>query len=412
MPFSVAPEEALSEIPKNITRDPSKTYLAQPEAVEALIRLCSTASRDGVGIVVISSHRTHDFQKNYFEDAERRHGRGRGKLWVAPAGFSEHHTGYVFDLADKNHPATDDEPAFESTPASAWLKINAGNFGFELSFPPKNWQGVSYEPWHWRFTGSPEARTVFHPPMIEKTSAVIKSMMKAFGLLCALAVLLARPAFAELVTFKTSDGITLEGDFIKPAPGKVTLILLHGYLSNRPEWEAFAGYCKTRGIGALYFDLRGHGKSQGGTQDFSKMSDDLARAADFLVTQHKIPRQRIGVGGASIGANIAFRAFAADKKLALAILLSPGLNYQGLSTEDLAGSIAERPVLLAASSGDRYAFHTVGVLERAAKSRANLAVIRQKSSPAHGVQMFQRASPQAPSELEKRIVGWIEKHAK
>src|SRR3989344_235695 len=54
MPFSVAPEEALSEIPKNITRDPSKTYLAQPEAVEALIRLCSTASRDGVGIVVIS----------------------------------------------------------------------------------------------------------------------------------------------------------------------------------------------------------------------------------------------------------------------------------------------------------------------------------------------------------------------
>ncbi len=34
-------------------------------------------------------------------------------------------------------------------------------FGFELSFPENNPQGVRYEPWHWRFVSSPEAQAIF-----------------------------------------------------------------------------------------------------------------------------------------------------------------------------------------------------------------------------------------------------------
>src|SRR3989338_2122616 len=161
-PYPIARSEELAEIPKHLTRDPNKVYEARPAALLALKKLCAQAETDSVQIVIISSHRTHDFQKAYFEDAERRHGKGKGISWVAPAGYSEHHTGYVFDLADKNRPETDDDPSFETTLASAWLNKNAGRFGFEMSFPRLNRQGVAYEPWHWRFVGDPEASRLFH----------------------------------------------------------------------------------------------------------------------------------------------------------------------------------------------------------------------------------------------------------
>ena len=39
------------------------------------------------------------------------------------------------------------------TPGGLWLRDNAPKFGFELSFPPGNKQGVTWEPWHWRWVG-------------------------------------------------------------------------------------------------------------------------------------------------------------------------------------------------------------------------------------------------------------------
>ena len=132
-------------------------------------------------IVVISSHRTFEEQVELHKKAEERHGKGKGSLWVAPAGYSEHHTGYVFDLADRERPETDDEPPFENTPAFAWLRGNGEKFGFELSFPKGNGQNVSYEPWHWRFVGDERSKRVFHPPLPKKTLVLIKSVLKAIG---------------------------------------------------------------------------------------------------------------------------------------------------------------------------------------------------------------------------------------
>lgn len=73
--------------------------------------------------------------------------------WVAPPGFSEHSTGTAVDFGDRNHPECDVSPCFKSTPVGEWLAANAGRFGFSLSFPAGNAQGVSYEPWHYRWTG-------------------------------------------------------------------------------------------------------------------------------------------------------------------------------------------------------------------------------------------------------------------
>ena len=74
---------------------------------------------------------------------------------VAPAGHSEHTTGYAIDFAVRPSPNCPDiEACMAVTPQARWLGANATRFGFELSFPPGNAQGVKWEPWHWRWVGT------------------------------------------------------------------------------------------------------------------------------------------------------------------------------------------------------------------------------------------------------------------
>jgi len=41
---------------------------------------------------------------------------------------------------------------FRTDPAYRWLKDNAHNYGFILSYPEEN-SYYKFEPWHWRFVG-------------------------------------------------------------------------------------------------------------------------------------------------------------------------------------------------------------------------------------------------------------------
>lgn len=184
-PYPIASASEVAPIPPHLVRDPKKIFQARPAAIQALENLHAAAKKDGIEIIVISSYRREEEQIALFKDGERRHGKGRAILWLAPAGYSEHHTGYVFDLADRAHPETDDEPSFESTKAFPWLVKNAGTFGFELSFPQNNWQGIGYEPWHWRFAGDDESRRLFHPNPLTRTinvaQAVLNGILQRLG---------------------------------------------------------------------------------------------------------------------------------------------------------------------------------------------------------------------------------------
>ncbi len=79
----------------------------------------------------------------------------------APPGYSEHATGYAIDFGDRNNPQCNLSACFATTPVGEWLAANAGQYGFTLSFPKGNGQGVMYEPWHWRYQGSSSAQAVF-----------------------------------------------------------------------------------------------------------------------------------------------------------------------------------------------------------------------------------------------------------
>lgn len=161
-PFVEAPSSSLENV--GHYRDTGRVVQMRSRAAQAFLKMVAAARTDGVGIVPISGFRPIAYQKSLFSRAVKRYGtEQKAARWVAPPGYSEHATGWALDVGDQSHRATDIEPTFKSTPAFRWLSSNAQRFGFELSFPLDNPQGVNHEPWHWRFIGTDEARATFHP---------------------------------------------------------------------------------------------------------------------------------------------------------------------------------------------------------------------------------------------------------
>ncbi len=110
----------------------------------------AAAARDGIALELISGFRSVERQREIFA-AHLAHGRSKQDLlrWVAPPGYSEHHTGQAADIGTPGSPPLEED--FEKTRAFAWLTAHAPSFGFSLSYPRDNTCGLGYEPWHWRF---------------------------------------------------------------------------------------------------------------------------------------------------------------------------------------------------------------------------------------------------------------------
>ena len=132
------------------------------EAAAAFQEMKAAAAADAIKIQAISGFRTIARQSELFKAQVAKLGSAAAAAKLsAPPGHSEHHTGYAVDIGDVTLPESDITYDFENTPAYSWLFANAGRFGFEESFPKGNHQGVSFEPWHWRYIGSENARKIF-----------------------------------------------------------------------------------------------------------------------------------------------------------------------------------------------------------------------------------------------------------
>ena len=121
------------------------------------------AAQRGISLQLLSGYRSIDLQRDiFYENKSIRNQTAVERSMVsAPPGYSEHSTGYAIDVGDGNNPDTHFEVEFEQTPAFKWMKRFASKYHFVLSFPPNNKQGVTYEPWHWRFEGTVNALRKF-----------------------------------------------------------------------------------------------------------------------------------------------------------------------------------------------------------------------------------------------------------
>ena len=112
----------------------------------------AAATGDGVTMALVSAYRSVERQR---EIVVAKFARGDSiadiLTFVAPPGYSEHHTGRAIDIGTSEEDAL--EEVFETTPAFAWLRVHAGDYGFVMSYPKDNAQGFVYEPWHWCYRG-------------------------------------------------------------------------------------------------------------------------------------------------------------------------------------------------------------------------------------------------------------------
>jgi D-alanyl-D-alanine carboxypeptidase len=127
--------------------DGRELQLVRP-AASAWEIMRSAAQSDRIELIPISAFRSIERQREIIA-GKLSAGKTIAEIlrYVAPPGFSEHHTGRAIDIGTHGH--LDLEEDFATTPAFQWLATRAAGFGFSLSYPPGGAQGIAYEPWHW-----------------------------------------------------------------------------------------------------------------------------------------------------------------------------------------------------------------------------------------------------------------------
>jgi alpha-beta hydrolase superfamily lysophospholipase len=179
---------------------------------------------------------------------------------------------------------------------------------------------------------------------------------------------------ARVVRLSAADDTGISAAFYapitNPAPG---VILVHDYGQTRDEWSTLIPGLQRAGFAVLAFDLRGHGEStrrltadgakaldyhKFTPRDFQDMLLDLDAAYDWLITQPGLNQNRIAIVGAGLGANLAVRYGAFNDEVAAFFLLSPGFVYHDVRTDDVMARLGRRPVHIAVSQVDGFAYES------------------------------------------------------
>ena len=215
----------------------------------------------------------------------------------------------------------------------------------------------------------------------------------------------ARAGAEQRVSIRTDDGVTLAASWYEPSsrPGPA-VILVHMLNRSRKEWDAFAQRLASEGIGALAFDLRGHGESAAGPSpaagqsEYAAMVQDVRAVRRYLAQRSDVQQSRVGVIGASIGANLAALEASGDSTIASLAFLSPSVEYRGLRMTEAVRKI-KRPMLLVASDDDPYASRSARELQKEGSGVREILILKQAG---HGTTMLSRD----PS-LTGALVDWF-----
>jgi dienelactone hydrolase len=224
------------------------------------------------------------------------------------------------------------------------------------------------------------------------------------------------PAGAKSVTLDTADGWRIAGWYWAPASpkGKAPgVILLHQFGRDKASWGAIPAQLVKQGYAVVAIDLRGHGESVGpGGQrvapkeltdpDYTAMLRDVRAADQYLGAQPGVDRERIGIIGASIGADLAIIYLSASRHVRTAVCLSPGLNYHGLKPLEFMQAVDKRPLYLIAGQGDTDSAKAADELSKAGTVDGPKS-LRLLDGSAHGTDLFA-----ASDGLDKTICsGWM-----
>lgn len=211
-------------------------------------------------------------------------------------------------------------------------------------------------------------------------------------------------AASDRVSFRTEDGVQIAATWYEPSSRSApAVILVHMLHRSRRDWDGVASRLASEGIGALAIDLRGHGDSgdsaaEGESPGYSSMVRDVAAARRFVATR---VQGRVGIAGASIGANLAVLEAVDDPTVASLALLSPSLDYRGLRIEAAMRKYGSRPAYIVAGDDDPYAGRSMKDLQKATAG-GGIRETLLLSQAGHGTTMLGRNA-----DLARLLVDWF-----
>jgi len=216
------------------------------------------------------------------------------------------------------------------------------------------------------------------------------------------------PVPAEF-TLVTADGYRLPA-ICYPAPceNPPALIMVHGRGENRGAWAPLALAAQRAGYLCVAFNMRGHDGSEAPPnagpgksryteftrEDWLGVRLDIAVAKKAALEAGAEPNNLV-LAGAGLGANLALVYASADPDFQAVILLSPGLEYQGIKILDLMRNYNKRPVLILVAQGDAYAAGSAAQLKAAGQGFCEL---REYEGTAHGTGIL-ATTPHAISQV-------------
>lgn len=103
-------------------------------------------------VMINSGYRSKETQQEIYDNTIAAQGE-EGASWVSKPGFSEHQTGYAFDLSLLTDDGIIEE--FTGEEKYAWIAENCARYGFVVRYndSKKDITGISNEPWHFRYVG-------------------------------------------------------------------------------------------------------------------------------------------------------------------------------------------------------------------------------------------------------------------
>jgi LAS superfamily LD-carboxypeptidase LdcB/murein DD-endopeptidase MepM/ murein hydrolase activator NlpD len=165
--YPAANESDLTSVPTNMNR----TEVLNKDAAAAFNKMKSDAASQGIDLSVISGYRSVATQTELWNAQVAKQGSEPAAAKIsAPPGYSEHQTGYAFDIGQTGAGGSDLNQSFQNTPAYQWLHQNAGKYGFVQSYNGST-SGADNEPWHWRFEGTQAAKSTFSPTSTSQSSS-------------------------------------------------------------------------------------------------------------------------------------------------------------------------------------------------------------------------------------------------
>jgi alpha-beta hydrolase superfamily lysophospholipase len=212
-------------------------------------------------------------------------------------------------------------------------------------------------------------------------------------------------ATVQDVRVDAADGLVITGTF-HPASGPPPwsgVLLLHMVYGDRSQWDELVPLLTSNGYAVVAIDMRGHG-STGGEINWGKSEDDIGRVWSYMTEREDIDPSHSALIGASMGANMALVSAANQPEVNTVVLLSPGLNYYGVTTSDALEAYGQRPILIVASSEDTNSAESSQELVKTALGESKLLTY---DGAGHGTAMLHNEP-----ELQKIILAWLDQYLK